>query len=417
MNYTANDDIIISVDSFLNIKKGESQIYELTIFRDYLNNQLNANNIDLISVAVLSQSGGKALLFSNKNTPGISDVITIGTSTAQKGVISFEITGPMSTNLETGDLNIQVTLLYSNYYPNAKTYKFSPLKIGYIAPSDVVVVVDPGNNNGSGNPTTGTTLINVGMGAQEYKIQYTNGSIPTKNGNVSTNSNILKDITRFTYKMLDINLVRMTILENFLINRISGEGTSGTITIFDKNNKLFYTIYKIIGWERVDITPGNGNTEDSDGIILHVAYESSANGPGLSKNTWEVGDQIYYSLDSYGTDTSIVPATGILTYVDKNVQCKFQTNGNASPTGVRITYSPFHDSYITVEINGISVEVGNGTKTESAYFSGDSGATALTIETIRSGDQLIWNGDIAGFELEVGDDINLIYEALADDIR
>ena len=25
--------------------------------------------------------------------------------------------------------------------------------------------------------------------------------------------------------------------------------------------------------------------------------------------------------------------------------------------------------------------------------------------------------DIAGFELEIGDDINLIYEALADDIR
>jgi len=416
MNYTANDDIIISVDSFLNIKKGEAQIYELTIFKDYLNNQLNANNIDLISVAVLTPSGTKALLFSNKYTPGISDTITIGDSTTQKGVISFEISESMSADLKIGDLNIQVTLLYSNYYPNAKTYKFSPLKIGYVAASDTAVVVDPTDTSGSGTPT-GTTLINIGMGAQEYKIQHTNGSLPTINGNLSTNSNILRDITSFTYRMLDINLVRMTILENFLINRISGEGASGTITIFDKNNKMFYTIYKIIGWKRVDISIGNGNTEDSDGIIVYVSFESSATGPGISKSTWEVGDQVYYALDSYGTDNAITPPTGILTYVDKNIQCQFQTNGNTSPTGVRITYSPFYDSYITVEINGISVEIGNGIKTSSAYFSADSGITALTIEEIRGGDQLIWNGDIAGFELEIGDDINLIYEALADDIR
>jgi hypothetical protein len=70
-----------------------------------------------------------------------------------------------------------------------------------------------------------------------------------------------------------------------------------------------------------------------------------------------------------------------------------------------------------VEVNGISVEVGDGTTDKATYFSGNNGLTATAIEEIRSGDQLIWNGNIAGYDLEIDDEINLIYEARADDLR
>jgi hypothetical protein len=70
-----------------------------------------------------------------------------------------------------------------------------------------------------------------------------------------------------------------------------------------------------------------------------------------------------------------------------------------------------------VEINGISIDLGNNSKNATAYFSGNNGLTAVQIESIREGDQLIWNGDIAGYELELGDEINLIYEVNVDDLR
>jgi hypothetical protein len=70
-----------------------------------------------------------------------------------------------------------------------------------------------------------------------------------------------------------------------------------------------------------------------------------------------------------------------------------------------------------VEVNGISVDLGNNTKNATCYFSGNNGVTPVAYEEIRSGDQLIWNGNIAGFELEEGDEINLIYEVNVDDLR
>jgi len=70
-----------------------------------------------------------------------------------------------------------------------------------------------------------------------------------------------------------------------------------------------------------------------------------------------------------------------------------------------------------VEVNGISVELGDGVKTRSAYFSSNNGLTAAAINSLRAGDELIWNGVIAGFDLESGDEINLIYEASADDVN
>jgi hypothetical protein len=70
-----------------------------------------------------------------------------------------------------------------------------------------------------------------------------------------------------------------------------------------------------------------------------------------------------------------------------------------------------------VEVNGISVDLGNNTKNATCYFSGNNGISTVAYEDIRAGDQLIWNGNIAGFELEEGDEINLIYEVDVDSLR
>lgn len=87
------------------------------------------------------------------------------------------------------------------------------------------------------------------------------------------------------------------------------------------------------------------------------------------------------------------------------------TNGNASPTGVIIEHTPYKDSRVEVKINGIAVNLGNGVLTKDCYFSNDNGETAKLIKDIEAGDQLYWNGENAGYELDPNDDIDFIYEA------
>lgn len=95
---------------------------------------------------------------------------------------------------------------------------------------------------------------------------------------------------------------------------------------------------------------------------------------------------------------------------DKN-QTSLVTEGNGSATGILISYTPFADGDVTVRINGIEVNLGNGTKTEDCYFSADGGTTAKLIANIEAGDELYWNGLNAEFELDGADDVDITYQA------
>lgn len=85
------------------------------------------------------------------------------------------------------------------------------------------------------------------------------------------------------------------------------------------------------------------------------------------------------------------------------------TSGDNATTGITMSVTPGNDSYVKVHVNGISYTVGDGVKTKDCYFSDDAGTTAKAIASIVSGDQLIWNGLVTGFDLETSDIINLGY--------
>lgn len=89
------------------------------------------------------------------------------------------------------------------------------------------------------------------------------------------------------------------------------------------------------------------------------------------------------------------------------------TSGNYSATGITLDYTPFSDSAVDILVNGVGVSEGNGVRTSDAYFSNDGGATAKLIANIEAGDELYWNGDIAGFDLTADDVIDIIYERSA----
>jgi len=100
---------------------------------------------------------------------------------------------------------------------------------------------------------------------------------------------------------------------------------------------------------------------------------------------------------------------GAPTEQDKN-QTPVATSGNGSATGLTISSDPFGDSYVAVFVNGLMTTVGDGVKTLNCYFSADGGITAKSVSALASGDQLYWNGTVAGFDLDTSDVIDFDYD-------
>ena len=86
------------------------------------------------------------------------------------------------------------------------------------------------------------------------------------------------------------------------------------------------------------------------------------------------------------------------------------TTGNYQATGLVMQFTPYKDGSVNVLINGLSVLEGNGVRTNEVYFSNDGGATAKTIANIAAGDEIYWNGIIAGFDLTNTDQIEVEYQ-------
>lgn len=134
---------------------------------------------------------------------------------------------------------------------------------------------------------------------------------------------------------------------------------------------------------------GTGTFVNSNGIV-----SSSAGSPAL----------LLMIEDETGTTTVGVESADDLNQV-ANV-----TTQDGDDSGATITYTPFNDSNVQILINGLNVNLGDGTKNQACYFSVDGGTTARAIADIEAGDVLYWNGSIAGYELDGSDEIDIIYD-------
>jgi hypothetical protein len=410
MAYVAKDDIILELQNEVNFVQGNETVFELFLYKDFIGNPLNLNEPTSFHAAIFS-GDQKVLQYSYPLRTTVSDSLNVFRSEGE-GRVSFTVTDQQALSIKPGQIHVEFTVLYENYYPAPKSYIFPRLLLGE-------VVAGEGGNTGEPNPGTGGGGTSVVLSPLEprFMIESIADENPTTAGMMSMNSNVPASVTQMTFRNLDSRNTRITILENFLTNRIGLEDITGIITIKDVDTSTnMYAIYKILDWERIDITAGNGDADNSDGIRILVSLEDKSYGPGVTKNLWEVGQDISFELDAVGITRSELTPDGISTYVDKNLN-PIATTGDESPTGITISYSPYYDSYVTIEVNGISVELGDGTKDKDAYFSGNHGLTAAKIEEIRAGDQLIWNGTLAGYDLEEGDEVNLIYEVAEDDLR
>ena len=90
-------------------------------------------------------------------------------------------------------------------------------------------------------------------------------------------------------------------------------------------------------------------------------------------------------------------------------QTSLVTSNDGDSTGLTITHTPFNDTPVSVEVNGLECNIGDGAKDEACYFSNDGGITAKTMENIEANDTLYWMGSIAGYQLETSDDVDFNY--------
>lgn len=173
----------------------------------------------------------------------------------------------------------------------------------------------------------------------------------------------------------------------------SDGGSDGTMTV-DPSTDEFLRLTRADGGDI--LIQGLGTFVNSNGIV-----SSSSGSPAvLLMIEDEEGDGIV--------------ETGVSTSADLD-QTPSVTTGDDSPTGVIISYTPYSDSNVQVHVNGISVNVGDGVKTSQTYFSND-GINARFIADITANDQLYWNGNIVGYELDGSDEIDIIYDASSDDV-
>lgn len=156
----------------------------------------------------------------------------------------------------------------------------------------------------------------------------------------------------------------------------------------------------------VDLIDGVGIEADGSAQL-----QISAQGDGLSGGG---GTTIAVQADG---DTISVGASGVKSVTqntdDKDVAIATPTSGDESDTGVDLTSTPVGARYIQVFVNGLKVSLGDGVKTKDSYFSVDGGTNARALSAIVATDDFIWNGVIAGYELDTADVVDFDHDVAA----
>ena len=158
-----------------------------------------------------------------------------------------------------------------------------------------------------------------------------------------------------------------------------------------------------------NLTPGKFYVVDDSGTGVLTEFTTNDaypfSNPIMQALTATTGHVLPWR-PSVGLAPVIVPVT----YVQQNLTPS-TTTGNYQPTGITLDYNPFDNGSVNVVVNGISVSEGYGSRDGwECYFSNDGGATAKTETELAAGDELYWNGDIAGYDLSATDSIDLEYQ-------
>ncbi len=142
-------------------------------------------------------------------------------------------------------------------------------------------------------------------------------------------------------------------------------------------------------------------------ILLGSGVGLTTSGPTISLDLVSI---VGNGLTQNGNVISL--ASSALAIPIYQISTPISTSGDFSNTGIALSNSPNQYSRIQIFVNGQLQRLGNGTFSNvDCYFSNDGGLSALSLSSLNSGDDLFWNSNVAGFELDSTDELNIVYES------
>lgn len=92
-------------------------------------------------------------------------------------------------------------------------------------------------------------------------------------------------------------------------------------------------------------------------------------------------------------------------------QASAATSGTNATTGITLAGAP--EGLVSVFLDGLRMELGDGVKTKDFYFSSDTGTTAKALANVRKGDTLYWTKYRETYNLSTANKISLNYTTLS----
>lgn len=174
--------------------------------------------------------------------------------------------------------------------------------------------------------------------------------------------------------------------------------------------------------QQIQLTTSDATTAAQTYIQLNTTAQIGAD--GSNDNRMIISDSFTKGLIYNGDYTGNFTTHSLVTkqYVDNAVSgstsqpvydefIAVSTSGNDFVvTGVTLTSTPNDYSRIEVYVNGQKQRLGDNDTSKDCYF-GTAPLTPIALSALSLGDQLYWNGTIAGFELSTSDKVEIVYES------
>lgn len=163
--------------------------------------------------------------------------------------------------------------------------------------------------------------------------------------------------------------------------------------------------------------PANGSGE----VATSAFYIKSASGVVRTQGTYEIGDQFYWRGSVAGIEILADDEIKLVFEVAaENGFNKIQTvtplvtaiNGDPL-TNDTFSSAPVPGTSLYMTLNGRQVFPANGASevaTSAFYITDSTGLIIRTQGTYQIGDKFLWNGSVAGTQIQVDDEVKIIYE-------
>lgn len=157
-----------------------------------------------------------------------------------------------------------------------------------------------------------------------------------------------------------------------------------------------------------NLTPGKFYVVDNSGTGVPVEFTTNDAYPYSNPIMQALTATMAHVLP-WRPSVGGAPLNVPVSYVQQNLTPTPGT-GNYQATGITLNYNPFDAGGVSVIVNGMAATEGYATKAYECYFSNDGGVTAKAADQLAVGDELYWNGTIAGYDLANSDSIDLEYQ-------